>query len=62
MKWKRTCQLKKADIEVEIVHNIVLSMCEISMHALASLSSPQTLKIVGYIEKQKGHDTYSLRK
>jgi hypothetical protein len=35
------------------VHNIDSDKCEIYVHALAGLSTPQTLNIVGYIKKQK---------
>ena len=35
------------------MHNIDSDKCEIYVHALAGLSTPQTLNIVGYIKKQK---------
>ena len=35
------------------MHNIDLDKCEISVDALVGLSTPQTMKIVGYIKKQK---------
>jgi hypothetical protein len=43
--------LKEQEKYVEIMHNN--DMCEIYVHAFAGLSTPQTLKIVGYIKKQK---------
>jgi hypothetical protein len=39
--------LKEQEIEAEIVHKIDSSGCEIYIHALARLSTPQNLKIVG---------------
>ena len=35
------------------MHNIDSDKCEIYVHALAGLSAPQTMKIVGYMKKKK---------
>jgi hypothetical protein len=45
--------LKEQETKVKIVHNIDSGRCEIYAHELAGLLAPQTLKIVGYIKKQK---------
>jgi hypothetical protein len=43
--------LKVREKDVEIVHNI--DRCEIYVHALACLSTPHILKIIGYLKKKK---------
>jgi hypothetical protein len=43
--------LKEQEKDVEIMNNN--ERCEIFVHALVGLSTPQTLKIVGYIKKQR---------
>jgi len=37
--------LKEQEKDVEILHNINPNMCELSIHALISLSTPQTFNI-----------------
>jgi hypothetical protein len=44
--------LKEQEKDAEILHNI--DMCEICVHALASLSIPQNLKIVWDTLRTKG--------
>jgi hypothetical protein len=43
--------LKEHEKDVEIMNNS--ERCEIYVHALASFSAPQTLKIGGYIKKKR---------
>ena len=44
--------LKEQENYLQILHNIDTNKCGIFVHALAGVSTPQTLNIVGYVKNK----------